>query len=283
MAPPPLQLWTSWAGCWCWTVTRGSARQRPWHTPTSASTTTRTTSPRRSLTTRAWRPRSARWRSGRVGPRPRGVEAEERSGEEWKGGAASPRLALAILSGGSCSSERVWVWGHLPPQHWGGRGQLELGLGESTRNLVGPGREAAPRGWGAWAAGGLSARLPLPAQSSPTRKSSASSPQSPRSRWAAWTLSSDGMPPPAAPLGLKRGPEPTCRQPRPARPPWGAPALTPLQPVAPSPGLGPPSSRCAFWGTCSCVDACTGVSRGVGAQAQRLARPCPPAPSQGPL
>ena len=135
MAPPPLQLWTSWAGCWCWTVTRGSARQRPWHTPTSASTTTRTTSPRRSLTTRAWRPRSARWRSGRVGPRPRGVEAEERSGEEWKGGAASPRLALAILSGGSCSSERVWVWGHLPPQHWGGRGQLELGLGESTRNL----------------------------------------------------------------------------------------------------------------------------------------------------
>ena len=63
------------------------------------------------------------------------VEAEERSGEEWKGGAASPRLALAILSGGSCSSERVWVWGHLPPQHWGGRGQLELGLGESTRNL----------------------------------------------------------------------------------------------------------------------------------------------------
>ena len=25
--------------------------------------------------------------------------------------------------------------GHLPPQHWGGQGQLELGLGESTRNL----------------------------------------------------------------------------------------------------------------------------------------------------
>ncbi|XP_044796656.1 mitogen-activated protein kinase 11 isoform X4 [Bubalus bubalis] len=134
-------LWTSWAGCWCWTVTRGSARPRLWHTPTSASTTTRTTSPRRSPTTRAWRPRSARWRSGR---------------------------------------------------------------------------------------------------SSPTRKSSASSPQSPRSRWAAWTLSSDGMPPPAAPLGLK---------PRPARPPRGAPALAPPQPVAPSPGLGPPSSHCAFWGT----------------------------------
>ena len=66
------------------------------------------------------------------------VEAKERTVEEWKGGAASPRLALAILSGGSCSSERVWVWGHLlPPQHWGGQGQLELGLGESTRTLEG--------------------------------------------------------------------------------------------------------------------------------------------------
>lgn len=72
LAPPPLQLWTSWAGCWCWTVTRGSAQPRPWHMLTSASTTTRRTSQRRSPTTRAWRPRSARWRSGRVGPRPRG-------------------------------------------------------------------------------------------------------------------------------------------------------------------------------------------------------------------
>ena len=63
------------------------------------------------------------------------MEAKERTVEEWKGGAASPRLALAILSRGSCSSERVWVGGHLPPQHWGGRGQLELGLAESTRNL----------------------------------------------------------------------------------------------------------------------------------------------------
>ncbi|XDB51099.1 hypothetical protein ABFV05_004715 [Capra hircus] len=106
-------LWTSWAGCWCWTVTRGSAQPRPWHMLTSASTTTRRTSQRRSPTTRAWRPRSARWRSGR---------------------------------------------------------------------------------------------------SSPTRKSSASSPRSPRSHWAAWTLSSDGMLLPASRLGLERGPEPTCRQ-----------------------------------------------------------------------
>lgn len=28
------------------------------------------------------------------------VEAKERTVEEWKGGAASPRLALAVLSGG---------------------------------------------------------------------------------------------------------------------------------------------------------------------------------------
>ncbi|XP_065780559.1 mitogen-activated protein kinase 11 isoform X2 [Muntiacus reevesi] len=175
-------LWISWAGCWCWTVTRGSARPRPWPTPTSASTMTRRTSPRRSPTTRAWRPRSARWRSGR---------------------------------------------------------------------------------------------------SSPTRKSSASSPQSPRSRWAAWTLRSDEMPPASHPAGTKRGPEPTCRQPRPARPPWGAPALRPPQPVAPIPGLGPWSSRCTFWGTCTCVDACTGVSRGRGS----LGTPsctslfsCPPLP-----
>ncbi|XP_070309674.1 mitogen-activated protein kinase 11 isoform X3 [Odocoileus virginianus] len=99
-------LWISWAGCWCWTVTRGSVQPRPWPTPTSASTMTQRTSQRRSPTTRAWRPRSARWRSGR---------------------------------------------------------------------------------------------------SSPTRKSSASSPQSPRSRWAAWTLRSDEMPPASRPAGTQAG------------------------------------------------------------------------------
>uniref|UniRef100_A0A8D1FE93 mitogen-activated protein kinase n=1 Tax=Sus scrofa TaxID=9823 RepID=A0A8D1FE93_PIG len=60
-------LWTSWEGCWCWTVTRGSARPRPCRTPTSASTTTRRMSRKQSPTMRASRPRSARRRSGRVG------------------------------------------------------------------------------------------------------------------------------------------------------------------------------------------------------------------------
>ncbi|XP_058164979.1 mitogen-activated protein kinase 11 isoform X3 [Dasypus novemcinctus] len=60
--------WISSEGCWCWTVTSGSARPRPWPTPTSASTTTRMMNRKPSPTTRAWRPQSARWRSGRSSP-----------------------------------------------------------------------------------------------------------------------------------------------------------------------------------------------------------------------
>ncbi|XP_058424051.1 mitogen-activated protein kinase 11 isoform X4 [Diceros bicornis minor] len=60
--------WTSWEGCWCWTVTRGSVQLRPWPMPTSASTTTRMMSPRPSPMTKVLRPRSARWRSGRSSP-----------------------------------------------------------------------------------------------------------------------------------------------------------------------------------------------------------------------
>ncbi|XP_045434679.1 mitogen-activated protein kinase 11 isoform X2 [Pipistrellus kuhlii] len=87
--------WTSWGGCWCWTATSGSARPRPWPTPTSASTTTPRTSPRPSPMTRAWRPRSAPWRSGRSSP-------------TRKSSASSPRGHRSLRAAWTWSSEPLW-------------------------------------------------------------------------------------------------------------------------------------------------------------------------------
>ncbi|KAM5250632.1 mitogen-activated protein kinase 11 isoform 2-T2 [Hipposideros larvatus] len=67
MEPTPWQ-WTSWEGCWCWIVTRGSVQLRPWPTPTSASTTTQMMSPRPSPMMKVWKQRTALWRSGRSSP-----------------------------------------------------------------------------------------------------------------------------------------------------------------------------------------------------------------------
>ncbi|XP_015424218.1 PREDICTED: mitogen-activated protein kinase 11 isoform X3 [Myotis davidii] len=87
--------WTSWEGCWCWTATGGSVRPRPWPTPTSASTTTLRTSLRPSPMTRAWRQRSAPWRSGRNSPTRRSSASSPR-------GHRSPQAAWTL------SSEPLW-------------------------------------------------------------------------------------------------------------------------------------------------------------------------------
>ncbi|KAM9073420.1 mitogen-activated protein kinase 11 isoform 2-T2 [Megaptera novaeangliae] len=63
-------------------------------------------------------------------------------------------------------------------------------------------------------------------RSSPTRKSSASSPQSHRSRLAAWTLSSEGNAARQLHLDPRRGLSPPALPPRPARLPRGAPPNT---------------------------------------------------------
>ncbi|XP_020946984.1 mitogen-activated protein kinase 11 isoform X3 [Sus scrofa] len=88
-------LWTSWEGCWCWTVTRGSARPRPCRTPTSASTTTRRMSRKQSPTMRASRPRSARRRSGRSSPTRRSSASSPRS---HRGHLAAWRLSSEATS-----------------------------------------------------------------------------------------------------------------------------------------------------------------------------------------
>ncbi|XP_036167195.1 mitogen-activated protein kinase 11 isoform X5 [Myotis myotis] len=87
--------WTSWEGCWCWTATGGSVRPRPWPTPTSASTTTLRTSLRPSPTTRAWRQRSAPWRSGRNSP-------------TRKSSASSPQGHRSPQAAWTLSSEPLW-------------------------------------------------------------------------------------------------------------------------------------------------------------------------------
>ncbi|XP_029061638.1 mitogen-activated protein kinase 11 isoform X4 [Monodon monoceros] len=63
-------------------------------------------------------------------------------------------------------------------------------------------------------------------RSSPTRKSSASSPQSHRSRLAAWTLSSEGNAARQPHSDPRRGLSPPALPPRPARLPQGAPPNT---------------------------------------------------------
>lgn len=144
--PPPSlaarQPWTSWEGCWCWTATRGSVRPRPWPTPTSASTTTPRTSPRPSPMTRAWRLRSAPWRSGRVGL---GGWREMGGGAEdclpWRPGPAcllqeGPQLILGV----------VWEGDSSPPPNSGGRLEMGWHTQQSRRqHRAGSGR-AAGRG-----------------------------------------------------------------------------------------------------------------------------------------
>lgn len=195
--PPPSlaarQPWTSWEGCWCWTATRGSVRPRPWPTPTSASTTTPRTSPRPSPMTRAWRLRSAPWRSGRVGL----------GGWREMGGGGR---GLPSLEAGPC----LFAAGRAPTHPRGGlgggqqpppqlRGAVRDGLAHPAEQEAAQGRLWTGRGPRLPSDGGgpglvaAGAHLPLPPQSSPTRKSSASSPQGHRSLRAAWTLSSEPL------------------------------------------------------------------------------------------
>lgn len=63
------------------------------------------------------------------------VEAKERTVEEWKVGPRLLRLALTILSRGSCSSERVWVGRLSPPTLGRAGGQLRARPGWSLPEI----------------------------------------------------------------------------------------------------------------------------------------------------
>nr|XP_015101914.1 mitogen-activated protein kinase 11 isoform X1 [Vicugna pacos]XP_031529487.1 mitogen-activated protein kinase 11 isoform X1 [Vicugna pacos] len=94
-------LWTSWEGCWCWTVTRGSVLPRPWPMPTSASTTIPRMNLRLSPTMKASRPRSAQWRSGRSSPTRRSS-------------ASSPQSHRSLWAAWKLSSEEMLLTHYTP-------------------------------------------------------------------------------------------------------------------------------------------------------------------------
>lgn len=134
-------------------------------------------------------------------------------------------------------------------------------------------------GLGRW---GPERALPLPTQSSPTREVvSFKPPGAPAATGQPGR--SDGMLPPASPLGLEWGLSPPAASPGLPGPVGRLP--TPPQPVAPSPGLGPPSLLRLLGNLRTWEPARAWSLRGVGAQAGASCTPlssCPPEVPLGP-